>query len=71
MARFLQLTLWNARHTNYWDDFRHLINHRLTLNVSIKSEEDIEAAVKFFNDTIHWAGWNTMPEHADTLKTYD
>jgi hypothetical protein len=39
------------RHTN-WDDFRHLINQRLTSNVSLKTEEDIEAAVKFFNDTI-------------------
>jgi hypothetical protein len=57
------------RHTN-WDDFRHLINERLTLNVSYKNEEDIEAAVKFFNDTIQWAGWNTTPEHTDTLKTY-
>jgi hypothetical protein len=36
------------RHTN-WDDFRHLINQRLTLNVSLKTE-DIEAAAKFFND---------------------
>jgi hypothetical protein len=55
------------RHRN-WDDFRHLINERLTLNVSLKTEEEIEAAVKFFNDTIQWAGWNTTPEHTDTLK---
>jgi hypothetical protein len=60
----------NNRHTN-WDDFRQLINERLTLNVSLKTEEDIEAAVKFFNDTIQWAGWNAMPEHTDTVKTYD
>jgi hypothetical protein len=39
------------RHTNL-DDFRQLINQRLTMNVSFKIEEDIEAAVKFFNDTI-------------------
>jgi hypothetical protein len=58
------------RHRN-WDDFRHLISQRLTLNVSLKTEEDIEAAVKFFNDTLHWAGWNAMPEHTDTLKAYD
>jgi hypothetical protein len=64
-----QLSLSN-RHTN-WDEFRHLINQRLTLNVSLKTEEDIEAAVKFFNDTIQWAGWNATPEHTDTLKTYD
>jgi hypothetical protein len=58
------------RHTN-WDDFRHLINQRLTLNVSLKTEEGIEAAVKFFNDTAQWAGWKTTPEHTDTLNTYD
>jgi hypothetical protein len=50
------------RHTN-WDDFRHLINQRLTLNVSLKTEED-RAAVKF-NDTVQWAGRNSMPEHTD------
>jgi hypothetical protein len=58
------------RHTNL-DDFRHLINQGLTLNVSLKIEEDIEAAVKFFNDTVQWIGWNATPEHTDTLKTYD
>jgi hypothetical protein len=56
------------RHTN-WDDFRHLINKRLTLDVSLKTEKDTEAAVKF-NDTIQWACWNTPIEHTDTLKTY-
>jgi hypothetical protein len=39
----------NNRHTN-WDDFRQLINERLTLNVSLKTEEDNEAAVKFFTE---------------------
>jgi hypothetical protein len=43
---------------------------RFSLNVSLKTEGDIEAAVKIFNGTIHWAGWNAMPEHTDTLKTY-
>jgi hypothetical protein len=56
------------RYTN-WDDFRHLINQRLTLNVSLKTDRDVEAAVKFFNDTIQWAGWNANREHTDTLKT--
>jgi hypothetical protein len=58
----------NNRHTN-GDDFRHLNNERLTL-VSFKTEEDIEAAVKVFNDTVQWADWNTTPEHTDTLKAY-
>jgi hypothetical protein len=58
------------KHTNR-DDFRHLISDSLTLNVSLKTEEAIEAAVKFFNDTIQWAGWDATPEHTDILKTYD
>jgi hypothetical protein len=33
----------------------NLIKQRLTLDVSLKTEEDIEAAVKFFNDTVQWA----------------
>jgi hypothetical protein len=37
-----------SRHTN-WDDFSHLINKRLTSNVSLNTEEDIEATVKFCN----------------------
>jgi hypothetical protein len=53
-------------HSN-WNYFRHLINQRLTLNVSHKTEEDTEAAVKFFNDTIQWAGWNaTLNIQADS-----
>jgi hypothetical protein len=39
------------RHTS-WDNFRKLINDRLTLNVSFKTKDDIEVTVKFFNDTM-------------------
>jgi hypothetical protein len=59
----------NNGHKN-WDDFRHIANERLNLNISLKNE-DIEAAVKFFNYTMQWARWNAMRKHADTLKTYD
>jgi hypothetical protein len=61
---------FSNRHTNC-DDCRHLINQRLTLNVSLKTEENIEAAVTFFNDTVQCAGWNATPENTDKLKTYD
>jgi hypothetical protein len=50
------------RHTSR-DDFRHLISEGLTLNVPLKTEEDIEAAVKLLNDTIQQARWNATPEH--------
>jgi hypothetical protein len=39
------------RHT-ISDDFRLLANERLTSKVSLKTEEDIEAAANFFNDAI-------------------
>jgi hypothetical protein len=42
---------------------------RDNFNVSFKTEEDTEAAVKFFNDTVQWAGWNAIPDQTDTLKT--
>jgi hypothetical protein len=58
------------RHTN-WDDFRCLINKRLTLNLSLKTEEDNEAAVKICNDTMQWAGLNATPEHTEPLKAYN
>jgi hypothetical protein len=35
----------------------------INVNLSLKTEEDIEAGVKFFNDTMQWEGWNATPEH--------
>jgi hypothetical protein len=42
----------------------------LTLNIPLKTEEEIEAVLNFFNDTIQWAGWNATPERTDAFKTY-
>jgi hypothetical protein len=52
-------------HNTYtnWDDFRQLINERLNLNISFKTEEDIDAAVKFFNDK------NTMGRSEHNART--
>jgi hypothetical protein len=47
------------------------MNGRLSLNVSLTTEEDIESAVKFFNNTMQWAGWNAMPEHTEMCKAYN
>jgi hypothetical protein len=58
------------RHIN-WDDFRRLINERLTLNILLKIEEDIEAVAKFFNDALQWSGWNATPERKRILKAHD
>jgi hypothetical protein len=35
----------------------------------LKTAEDIEAAVQYFNDTIQWACCNTTPEQTNPLKT--
>jgi hypothetical protein len=39
-----------------WDVFRHLLNERLLLNVPPKTDSDIQAAIKNFNDIIQWVG---------------
>jgi hypothetical protein len=58
------------KHTN-WNDFRRLINERLTLTISFKTQEDSEETVKFCNDTKQWAGCNATPQHTETIKAYD
>jgi hypothetical protein len=60
----------SKRQTN-WDDFRCLVNEGLTLNILLKTEEDIEAAAKLFSDRIQCEGWDGTPEHKTTLKAYD
>jgi hypothetical protein len=49
------------RRTN-WVYFSYLVHQHLTLQVALKTSADIEAAVKFFNDTVQWAGWMPTPE---------
>jgi hypothetical protein len=39
------------KHTNR-NGFRRLVIERLTLNITLKTEEDTNAAVKIFNDII-------------------
>jgi hypothetical protein len=57
----------SSKHTNC-DQFRLIVNERLTLKVPLNIEEDIETAVKFFNDTMQWAGWKATPERTATPK---
>jgi hypothetical protein len=45
-----------------WDYFSHLIHQRPILQVPFKTAADIEAAVKFFIDTVQWAGWKAKPK---------
>jgi hypothetical protein len=44
-----------------WDYFKHLINERLLLQIPLKTTDGIEEAVKFFTDTVEWAGWKATP----------
>jgi hypothetical protein len=37
----------------------------------LKTEDHLEAAVKFFSDTIQWENWNATPELRETLNSYD
>jgi hypothetical protein len=53
-----------------WDYFLHLISTQLTLHVPLKTDSQIEDAVKYFNDIIQWAGWNATPETTYTPSSY-
>jgi hypothetical protein len=54
-----------------WNTFRHLLIERLLLNVPLKTDSDIEAAIKNFNDIIQWSCWTTTLEHTEARLTYD
>jgi hypothetical protein len=54
-----------------WDYFRRLVNERLILNVPLKADADIEAAVKSFNDAVQWAGWKATLELTAAHKIHD
>jgi hypothetical protein len=53
-----------------WGYFRYLISTNLTLHVPLQTDSNIEDAVKYFNDTIQWAGWNATPEATYTKSFY-
>jgi hypothetical protein len=54
-----QITSCN-RKTN-WDYFRHPISTNLTLHLPLKTDGQIEDAVKYITDIIQWAGWTATP----------
>jgi hypothetical protein len=64
-----QPTLCN-RKTN-WDYFLHRITTNLSLHVPLKTEVQIEDAVKYFTDLIQWAGWTATPETTCTISSCD
>jgi hypothetical protein len=39
--------------------------------VPLKTEAQIEDAVKYFTDIIEWAGWTATPETTCTTSSYD
>jgi hypothetical protein len=51
-----------------WDYLRHLITAALTLHVRLKTEGQIEDAVKYFNDIIQWNTRNGVSTELFGLK---
>jgi hypothetical protein len=43
-----------------WDYFKLQVVG-LLLQIPLKTKDDIEEAVKFFTDTVQWAGWKATP----------
>jgi hypothetical protein len=58
------------RRTN-WTYFSHLIQQRLTLKIPLKTEADIETAVKSFNDKVQWAGWKATAKLPAASRIHD
>lgn len=52
-----------------WEKFRYLIRERLTLDVSLKSAEDIDNAVENLTRAIQTAAWGSTPEIQQTTFT--
>jgi hypothetical protein len=69
ILRVLQLKLCKRKID--WYAFRHLLNDRLLLNITLKTDSDIEVAIKDFKDIIQWAGWTTTLEDNEARQTYD
>jgi hypothetical protein len=59
--------LWCSNRYAKWEAFRYFVSEKLSLKVPLKTEEDIEAAVKYFNDTMQWDSWKVSVD-ADFLK---
>lgn len=51
----------HSRNTN-WDIFRHHLDHLITLNISLKSEIEIEKAVESLTKSIQTAAWLATPD---------
>lgn len=51
---------WNcALHSADWPLFRELLKHSLSTEVKLKTEDDIEKAVEYFNSRIQCAAWES------------
>lgn len=48
-------------HLTNWDEFRETLDKNLSLNVSLKSNEDIENAVEILTTTTQNTAWNATP----------
>jgi hypothetical protein len=51
-----------------WDSFRLLFAENVSLNISLKTTADIEAAVNNFSNLIQWAGWSSTLETSNVLE---
>lgn len=47
-----------------WSYFRYLIQTHLNLDISLKTENEIENAIEHFNETIQFAAWNSTPKNS-------
>lgn len=62
----LKATLYN-KYTD-WESFKDLVNDKLNLKISLKSEDDIDTATKEFTSVIQNSLWNSTPEIRPTTR---
>lgn len=45
-----------------WYSYTHWIEENVFVNVSLKSQDNVDEAVEYFNETLQRAAWLNMPE---------
>jgi len=48
------------KHTD-WNNFKELIEENLNMNISIKTADELDEAIEYFNKTIQQAAWKSTP----------
>lgn len=54
----------------YWDKFRALVDEKVSLNILLKTTEDMDNTVEYFNSILQDLSWPSTPELRLVEKNY-